>query len=153
MAIFISRLEGVRCGCIPLAPNKLVYPELYPMDCLYNSKEDLFRMLKNWCEHPDVFREFRSKFDKMDCTSKFDARVLLPQFLTVIQSNHWEYFLQKFNTRTNCTLHLMVTLHKVLRFNRWSQDWFPIINSSQFFLYICFKYQYLFYFFNYCFHS
>ncbi len=33
----LSMLEGVACGCAPVAPNRLVYPELYPPSSLYPS--------------------------------------------------------------------------------------------------------------------
>lgn len=32
----IAMLEAVACGCKPIAPNRLVYPELYPHQNLYN---------------------------------------------------------------------------------------------------------------------
>ena len=33
----LSILEAMACGCVPLAPNRLVYPELLPEQCLYPS--------------------------------------------------------------------------------------------------------------------
>lgn len=36
----ISLLEAAACGCLPLAPNRLVYPELYPSTNLYPSTPD-----------------------------------------------------------------------------------------------------------------
>ena len=33
----IAMLEGTACGCAPLAPDRLVYPELYPSSHLYES--------------------------------------------------------------------------------------------------------------------
>jgi glycosyltransferase involved in cell wall biosynthesis len=41
----ISIVEAVRCGCLPLVPNRLAYPEILPeaahADCLYEGQTDL----------------------------------------------------------------------------------------------------------------
>jgi glycosyltransferase involved in cell wall biosynthesis len=41
----ISIVEAVRCGCLPLVPNRLAYPEILPeaahADCLYDGQTDL----------------------------------------------------------------------------------------------------------------
>jgi len=34
-------MDAIRCGCIPLAPNKLCFPEILPQDYLYNDTQDL----------------------------------------------------------------------------------------------------------------
>jgi len=45
----ISMIEGARFGCFPLAPDRLVYPEIIPKtfhaDCLYTDREDLVKRL------------------------------------------------------------------------------------------------------------
>ena len=45
----ISILEAIRCGCRPLLPKSLVYPELIPNPfhkyCLYNDSHSLVEML------------------------------------------------------------------------------------------------------------
>jgi glycosyltransferase involved in cell wall biosynthesis len=45
----ISIVEAVRCGCLPLLPDRLAYPEILPKpaqaDCLYDGPEDLVEKL------------------------------------------------------------------------------------------------------------
>jgi glycosyltransferase involved in cell wall biosynthesis len=50
----LAVLEGAAYGCVPLAPNRLAYPEWIPTPCLYNnaSSEDealsICQILHNW---------------------------------------------------------------------------------------------------------
>lgn len=36
----VAMMEAVAVGCIPVAPRRLVYPELYPEECLYGESVD-----------------------------------------------------------------------------------------------------------------
>lgn len=38
-------LEAVKLGCVPVLPNRLVYPEFYPKENLYNTFEDSVEMV------------------------------------------------------------------------------------------------------------
>jgi glycosyltransferase involved in cell wall biosynthesis len=59
----ISIVEAVRCGCYPLLPNNLSYPELIPekyhTDCLYNSQEELEEKLSTILATPGKYRDKR----------------------------------------------------------------------------------------------
>ncbi|UCD65771.1 MAG: DUF3524 domain-containing protein [Deltaproteobacteria bacterium] len=62
----ISVIEAVRAGCIPLLPNRLSYPELFPAKYLYKD-EELFNRLKSLLED----RSRLDKFQENDLTSSF----------------------------------------------------------------------------------
>ena len=45
-------LEAAWLQCYPLAPNNLVYPEIYPQECLYNTEQQLYKQLAKFCKNP-----------------------------------------------------------------------------------------------------
>ena len=59
----ISVIEATRCGCFPLVPNRLVYPEIIPealhSDCLYNDQGDLTEKLCFFLRNPIAFETQR----------------------------------------------------------------------------------------------
>lgn len=50
----VSLVEAVSLGCFPLCPNRLVYPEMYPQNCLYNTQRQLFKRLKQYCKNKNL---------------------------------------------------------------------------------------------------
>uniref|UniRef100_A0A1I8P1K4 tRNA-queuosine alpha-mannosyltransferase n=1 Tax=Stomoxys calcitrans TaxID=35570 RepID=A0A1I8P1K4_STOCA len=77
----VAMLEATYCGCMPIAPNKLVYPELYPKENLYNTSNQLIKMLYNWCRNPSLFRKQREKFFEYFTFDRYSAQHLVPKFL------------------------------------------------------------------------
>ena len=39
-------MDAIKCGCIPIAPNKLCFPEILHPAYLYNDGEDAFHIIK-----------------------------------------------------------------------------------------------------------
>lgn len=77
----VSMLEATYCGCMPFAPNKLVYPEIYPSGNLYNTSNQLIKTLYNWCRNPSLFRKHREKFFEDFTFYRYSAQHLIPKYL------------------------------------------------------------------------
>jgi len=48
----VAVMEAVSLGARPLLPNRLVYPELYPKECIYMDEDHLRSELLNFIENP-----------------------------------------------------------------------------------------------------
>lgn len=53
----VAMMEAVKCGCYPLVPHALVYPELYPDEYLYTTSQQLLKKLRNFCQKPYLVQE------------------------------------------------------------------------------------------------
>lgn len=77
----VSMLEAAYCGCLPLAPNRLVYPEIYPKENLYNTSNQLIKTLHTWCKNPRDFQRHREKFFETFEFERYSSQMLVPHYL------------------------------------------------------------------------
>lgn len=79
----IAIVEAARCGCLPLLPNRLVYPEIIPEEmhhlCLYDTFEELIAKLSDILMAPTDYEAIREKlggamaeYDWRDRIAEFD---------------------------------------------------------------------------------
>jgi len=80
----VSMLEATWLGCYPLVPNRLVYPEIYPKECQYNTEQQLFKRLQKMCADPSLadISHLDIQFDKLS------GDVPLKQLLSYIGHAH-----------------------------------------------------------------
>lgn len=76
---YVFRLEAAYLGCFPLVPNKLVYPEIYPKECVYDTEEELFKILSYYCDNPLAVLEQRKNL-KLDF-DLYSTEKLLPKYM------------------------------------------------------------------------
>jgi glycosyltransferase involved in cell wall biosynthesis len=77
-----SVIEAIYCGCFPLLPERLAFPELFPFEirpsCFYEGFDDLVRRLATAIQQIDRirrigFRDVARRFDWTRVAQEYDA--------------------------------------------------------------------------------
>ncbi|XP_078465248.1 tRNA-queuosine alpha-mannosyltransferase-like isoform X14 [Lampetra planeri] len=76
----VAMIEAAHCGCYPLCPDALVYPEIFPAQCLFRTPAQLLKQLRYLCARPASLRQ---RSDKVD-TTPFSWVTLRPRYLSLL---------------------------------------------------------------------
>jgi glycosyltransferase involved in cell wall biosynthesis len=78
----VSVIEAIYCGCLPVLPNRLSYPELIPPElharCFYSDFDDLLASLRAAISDPvapSSLREAVTRFDWSVMAPEYDSRL------------------------------------------------------------------------------
>jgi len=81
----ISLVEAMACGCVPIAPRRLAYPEVIPatihQHCLYDSADDLVDKLVAAVSLPPEVREAAQA-----AAAQYDWPLMAPRYDTLFES-------------------------------------------------------------------
>ena len=82
----VGMLESVLHDCFPLVPKRLVYPELYPSQCLYNTEQQLYKRLADFCRRPARLRRRGVEVKEMMRMERFTWAQLRSQYEAALEA-------------------------------------------------------------------
>ncbi|KAL1115899.1 hypothetical protein AAG570_006188 [Ranatra chinensis] len=78
----VAMLEASLHGCYPLCPERLVYPEIYPKECLYKTNKELMLRLSKFANDMNLLKESASRLPT-DYT-RFSEEILIPKYIELL---------------------------------------------------------------------
>ena len=101
----VSVMEATMCGCFPLVPKRLVYPEIYSFSpgFLYSTENQLFKKLKYFCRFPQRLRR-----EKNNAIEKLNVERYFWENLKHEYHSHFQQVRQRRYTREEHTGCLML---------------------------------------------
>lgn len=87
----VALLEAVSAGALPVVPNRLVYPEIYPPECLYKDEASLVERLASLADEKRRAGTLESMFDNLRLNAlfeRFDFTLRAPQLDAALERVH-----------------------------------------------------------------
>ena len=81
----VAMLEAAASGCLPLVPDRLVYPEIYPESCIYRTQQQLFKKLKSYCQKPYLPQHHWPQDKAEEICSKYSTESMLSSYLALFE--------------------------------------------------------------------
>ncbi len=80
----VSMLEATHAGALPLVPDRLAYPELFPPELRYRDDEDLVARLETLCRDWTAGRcDLRG--DRRALSGRYRAATVLPRYASLVE--------------------------------------------------------------------
>ena len=88
----VAMIEAAICGCYPLMPQRLVYPEIFDRNvvreekCFYRTNQQMFKMLKEFCVKPHLPKTKWTSHNSKELCKKFsNDSNLIAKYLDIFQ--------------------------------------------------------------------
>jgi len=81
----VAMLESAASGCLPLVPDRLVYPEIYPESCIYRTQQQLFKKLKSYCQKPHLAQHHWTRDKAEETCLKYSTESMLSSYLELFE--------------------------------------------------------------------
>jgi len=81
----VAMLEAAAAGCLPLVPDRLVYPEIYPENCIYRTNQQLYKKLKSYCLKPYLAQHHWPQEKAKETCLKYSTEFMLSSYRALFE--------------------------------------------------------------------